>query len=140
MIQKRIPVELYKAKLTGSKSSQDALIANGDAEEAHNLWLCFWDFPFLPLQPHFLCRDNPLWLPEPDPDPEHDPDDELFALSDSIIVSRVSIERTPVDCWSVLTLSDLVLEFVKSPSQLCIPSTLGFPYCTVLDTLIATFM
>ena len=30
--------------------------------------------------------------------PEHDPEDDVFALSDSIIVSRVTIDRTPVDC------------------------------------------
>ena len=55
-------------------------------------------FPLFPLQhAHLLFRDDPpLWLPEPDP--ELDPSVEVLGPSDSMIVSRVSIERTPVDC------------------------------------------
>ena len=122
--------------LTESKSSHDAFMTKGDVFETQLCWWSRWEFfPFFPLQhPHFLCRDNPtLWLP--DPDPLLDASVDVFPPSDSIMVSRVSIERTPVDCWSDLPLSIRVLVLVKRESRLWTPSELEPEYWTVLVKL-----
>ena len=126
---------LFCKSLTVSRSSHDALMTNGDVFETQVCWWSTWEFfPLFPLQhAHFLCRDN-LWLPDPDP-LLLDASVDVFAPSDSIMVSSVSIERTPVDCWSDLTLSGRALVFVERESRLWTPSELEPEYWTVLVKL-----